>query len=67
MDKEYMDQLASNPNFIPGIYNYCERWCEHFPQRQDDILNILVHLEQRRRKSQTAFPNARAFIRPGLD
>ncbi|MDO9577473.1 MAG: hypothetical protein Q7J16_06270 [Candidatus Cloacimonadales bacterium] len=21
-------ELAKNPNFIPGIYNYCNRWCE---------------------------------------
>ena len=20
--------IANNPNFIPGIYNYCDRWCE---------------------------------------
>jgi hypothetical protein len=41
--------------------------CEHFPQRQDDVLDILVHLEQLRKKAQTTFPNAMAFIRPGLD
>jgi len=23
-----MDDLAGNPEFIPGIYNYCDRWCE---------------------------------------
>ncbi len=28
MDKEQLKKLASNPNFIPGIYNYCDRWCE---------------------------------------
>ena len=21
-------KLAANPKFIPGIYNYCDRWCE---------------------------------------
>src|SRR5262252_2232540 len=21
-------KLAANPNFISGIYNYCDRWCE---------------------------------------
>lgn len=27
--------LAANPNLIPGIYNYCDRWCErcHFTAR----------------------------------
>ncbi len=28
MDKEHFKKLAKNPNFIPGIYNYCDRWCE---------------------------------------
>lgn len=28
MDKEYIKKLAENPRFIPGIYNYCDRWCE---------------------------------------
>lgn len=28
MDKERIKKLAENPKFIPGIYNYCDRWCE---------------------------------------
>ena len=28
MDKDRMDELAGNPRFIPGIFNYCDRWCE---------------------------------------
>jgi hypothetical protein len=24
-------ELAGNPNFISGIYNYCDRWCERCP------------------------------------
>ncbi len=39
----------------------------HFPERDDDILDILVHLDRLRRKTETVFPDARAFIRPGLD
>jgi hypothetical protein len=31
MDKEYVKRLAANPDFIPGIYNYCDRWCERCP------------------------------------
>src|SRR5882672_12548767 len=23
-----LKQLAGHPAFIPGIYNYCDRWCE---------------------------------------
>jgi len=28
MDKYRIKELAQNPDFIPGIYNYCDRWCE---------------------------------------
>ena len=28
MDKDRIKELAENPDFIPGIYNYCDRWCE---------------------------------------
>jgi len=38
-----------------------------FPHRANDILDILVHLEQLRRKVEKAFSEARAFIRPGFD
>ena len=31
MDKELIKKLAANPNFISGIYNYCDRWCELCP------------------------------------
>lgn len=31
VDKEKLKSLADNPNFIPGIYNYCDRWCERCP------------------------------------
>jgi hypothetical protein len=31
MDKEHIKKLAENPNFIAGIYNYCDRWCERCP------------------------------------
>jgi len=24
-------KLAADPRFIPGIYNYCDRWCERCP------------------------------------
>ena len=28
MDFDRLDDLAGDPRFIPGIYNYCDRWCE---------------------------------------
>ena len=31
MDKEQLKKLAEDPRFIPGVYNYCDRWCERCP------------------------------------
>jgi hypothetical protein len=31
MNSKDLIKLASNPNFISGIYNYCDRWCERCP------------------------------------
>ncbi len=28
MKKDDFQKLSRNPDFIPGIYNYCDRWCE---------------------------------------
>jgi len=40
---------------------------KHFPEHESDILNILVHLDRLRRKTEKSFPDARAFVRPGFD
>jgi hypothetical protein len=31
MNKQDIKELAKNKNFISGIYNYCDRWCERCP------------------------------------
>lgn len=31
MDKKELRELAANRDFISGIYNYCDRWCERCP------------------------------------
>lgn len=31
MDKKDIKKLSQNPAFIPGIYNYCDYWCERCP------------------------------------
>lgn len=31
MDRKELTELAGNPTFISGIYNYCDRWCERCP------------------------------------
>ena len=43
------------------------RLLEHFPQQEEELLSILVHLQRLRLTTENAFPDARAFIRPGLD
>jgi len=39
----------------------------YFPEQEDELLDILVHLEKLRRTTENEFPDARAFIRPGFD
>lgn len=41
--------------------------CKYFPQRKDNVLDILMHLDRLRRKTESLFPDARTFIRPGFD
>jgi 8-oxo-dGTP pyrophosphatase MutT (NUDIX family) len=31
MNKEELLSRARDPKYIPGIYNYCDRWCERCP------------------------------------
>jgi hypothetical protein len=31
MDKKDIKKIIKNPAFIPGIYNYCDYWCERCP------------------------------------
>jgi len=40
---------------------------EHFPERTDSILDILVHLDRLRRRVEQLYPQARNFKRPGFD
>ena len=40
---------------------------EHFPEQEDNILNILITLDRIRRGTEEEFPKARAFVRPGFD
>jgi hypothetical protein len=38
-----------------------------FSEQKGDILDILVHLDRLRRRTEAIFPDARAFLRPGFD
>lgn len=41
MSPNDLRSLASNPRFIAGIYNYCDRWCERCPL-SDRCLNYAI-------------------------
>jgi len=40
---------------------------EFFPEKTDAILDILLHLDRLRRRTEELFPQARSFKRPGFD
>jgi hypothetical protein len=40
---------------------------EHLPKQEDTVLPILAQLQRLIRLGDTAFPDARNFIRPGFD
>lgn len=40
---------------------------DYFPEKTDDVLDILLHLDRLRRKTEDMFPQARSFKRPGFD
>ena len=45
MDRERLKKLAGDERFIPGIYNYCDRWCERCPQTSH-CLNFAISEEE---------------------
>ncbi len=47
MNPDELLDMASDPRFIPGIYNYCDRWCERCAFT-DRCLNYASSLRQGR-------------------
>jgi hypothetical protein len=45
MKKDRPKKLAREKRFIPGIYNYCDRWCERCPQTSH-CLNFAMSEEE---------------------
>ena len=67
---EDYDSNGSAKIALIGIDRSISAWGslqKRLPERSDDILDILVHLERLRKKAETEFPNARKFKRPGFD
>lgn len=70
LDEYPKDSDGSAKVALIGIDRSIAAWGEirnRFPHRSNQIIDILVHLEQLRRKVEKTFPEARAFIRPGFD
>lgn len=45
MNAKRLRDLARNPRFIPGVYNYCDRWCERCPL-SNRCLNYAIEQER---------------------
>lgn len=64
------DSIGSAKVALIGIDRSMGAWGklhEHFPERADSILDILVHVDRLRRRVEQLFPQARNFKRPGFD
>jgi len=45
VNKNRLKELAKDKRFVPGIYNYCDRWCERCPQTAR-CLNFSISKEE---------------------
>ncbi|MGD8367755.1 MAG: hypothetical protein PVG78_08935 [Desulfobacterales bacterium] len=59
MDKKELLEMAADPNFIPGIYNYCDRWCGRCPFTSR-CLNYAME-EDEKQKAEGADEDNRQF------
>jgi len=64
------DNNGSAKVALIGIERSIVAWAQllsFFPEQEDKLLDILVHLERLKRHTENEFPNARKFKRPGFD
>jgi hypothetical protein len=64
------DALGSAKVALVGIDRSIAAWAilrQGFPEQADELLELLVKLDRLRRTGEAKFPDARAFVRPGLD
>ena len=52
MKKSDLRKLAQKPDLIPGIYNYCDRWCERCPFTHR-CMQYAMEQEQRRQRGRS--------------
>ena len=76
MKRSSLGELARDPRFIPGVYNYCDRWCERCPlsnrclnyameQERDDVDPASRHLASQkfRNRLHDAFRETLELVR----
>ena len=64
------DSDGSTKVALIGIDRSVSAWgkmIKFFPNQEENIVAIIVHLERLRRRTENEFPDARTFIRPGFD
>ena len=74
-DPEFKEIMSFDANgsakvALIGIDRSISAWgslLKRIPEKHDEILDILVHLEKLRKAAEKEFPNAREFKRPGFD
>lgn len=59
MDNESFENIARDPNIIPGIHNYCDRWCERCPRTAR--CTVFAMAESEKTDSQTWDAKNQAF------
>ncbi len=64
------DEDGSAKVALIGIDRSIGAWnilLQHFPNKEDDLLNILFWLDRLRKSIEKEFPKGRCFVRPGFD
>jgi len=67
---EPRDSIGNAKLLLVSIDRIINAWgyvYEKFAENEDEILDILICLQSLGKKIEGAFPDARAFVRPGLD
>ena len=55
MNRKNLERLAKDPRFVPGIYNYCDRWCERCPNTSRCLNYAMCETTFNSDESQEAF------------
>ena len=70
LDDYPKDSDGSSKVSLIGMDRSISAWgkiIKNFPDEEDSILGITAYLDRLRRRTETEFPDARAFVRPGFD